>query len=862
MKNFYTSFYFTRKLILIMTLILFNNASLASESMEESESFDKTRSLLIDNSLNELLNDIKAQRDHFEHILDYLALLVYGDTAKFSNKEQIVLYIQQTREIILQLKNTSLIIHSPNLFLEMQLATTALCQNLQMALLHNQWQPINLDATLKQAERDSQTGLDELLEETTYLFNQNKPVLKKLESTVERFGLTFSQKTVRNLEDFYNSSLFYLETHKLTPYLKYGFLGTAVASYAIYHSEYLAQTKPIQMLKNSYLAKIWNNSIARSLKKIVGSAPAYIEDEKLPKELLNELNAGMFKAHPKYSYPVSNLSDLSLIGKAEWSLGKLAKTETNPSILIPGAALGWFTNEIMEDSKISTFGLFASSNPMLRMAAWTNFWLQVKQDNRYRYFKIKAERYLKLKYEQLRGKTNKKNEQPTNTFDDIIGLNDQKRQFEEVIDYVINPEKFERTGNKPAKGYLMMGKSRTGKSYIAKAVCGEINARQKLLGKPATVNFISLSADEIMQSNFDNIMNYINNQAPCVVFIDEIDLLCLNRGNGEKENPLLSQFLTHMSGTFSDATGRHFETNNKQVIFIAATNNPHNIDSALLKSGRFSKIIHFDYPHLEERMAFIVRELAKRAITTLSQEFKENMAKELEGCSFEDISLIIAGAIQSASMSYTAVTQTHFESSINENLKCILPQSKTLSAQETATITTYQAGKALATILLTPQLKISTVTIKPINKKIETRKNGNTVINPTIQHGGLFTYQNQNLLDLKNEQDLLAECQILLAGHLAQEILMGSSCYTYRPEDQQTALGIAKQIALAGENYNELTDDLQKEVLHKAHAIKNECKQKIKLLLNNNKAILTNLIQVLQEQKILSGKEIKAITGL
>ena len=137
---------------------------------------------------------------------------------------------------------------------------------------------------------------------------------------------------------------------------------------------------------------------------------------------------------------------------------------------------------------------------------------------------------------------------PTLTFNDVIGLDYAKKEFEVVIDYIINPDKFERTKLTPAKGYLMVGPPRTGKSYIARAICGEINERQKLLGRPKTTNFIPLDADLVSEKSFYKVMEYINSKAPWIVFIDEIDLLCLNRGDGNKENKLLSQVLTHMSG--------------------------------------------------------------------------------------------------------------------------------------------------------------------------------------------------------------------------------------------------------------------------------------------------------------------------
>lgn len=862
MKNFYTAFKIKLVIAFIFTSFSQFNSAESTSNLDNDPEIDKVRSLIVDSSLNQILNEVKAQRDYFEHILDYLALLVYGEAAKFNNKEEIINYIKNTRSIIFEIKNICLIVHSPDLFLNMQMINHALCQNLKQAITKNTWQPVDPKAILDLTQKNNdETELEELLEETKKLLVINQKNLKSLENTVERFGLTYQQKMVRNIEDFYNTSRFYIEKHNLIPYLKYGALGAAVTAYAIYHSDYLSKTKLASALKDSSFSKLWNNRVAKSFKNVIGSAPIYMEDKDLHKDLQHGLGAGLFKNHPKYSLEVTNKDSLGLLGQTEWSLGCLANTESTPDVLIPGATLGWAAHEIMDDSKFSTFGLFLHTNPMLRMAAWTNFGLQIKNGQRYQSFLFKAKRYLKNKYEILRGKSSKKSQKPTNTFDDIIGLDFAKKEFEEVIDYIINPEKFERTGNKPAKGYLMVGAPRTGKSYIAKAICGEINARQELLGKPASANFISLTADEIMQNNFDHIMHYINNHAPCVVFIDEIDLLCLNRGNGQKENPLLSQILTHMSGFFNDNTGHKIETN-KQVIFVAATNNPQNIDSALLKSGRFSKIIQFDYPCLSERITFMVRELNKRAITNLNSEFIEEISKELEGCSFEDLSLIISGAIQRASVNYMPVAENHFRSAIDEILKSILPQFKQLSEQENMIIASYQAGKALATILLTPQTKISTVTTKPINKKIESYKAGNIVTTPVIQHGGLFTYQNQNLLALKNEQDLRLECQILLAGHVAQELIMSSSAYTYRPEDQQAALILAKQIALAGENYEDLTPDLQKEILHKAHSIKNECRQAIVSLLNFHKETLNNLNQVLIQKQTLDAQEINNITGL
>ena len=859
---------------ILCSFTLFGNVIIATETTlsapskstqdralsDESAQFDN---FFMDNALNQALSSEIAQINHFESMLDYFSLLIYNEPAKFKQKESILAYIQSTKLVISHIRQMSQF----GLITLIQELNIALSKNLQNAIKTDLWEPLDLGLYIKREPKD-ELPLPEIEE----LLNLNQQNLALLESTIERLGLTRSQKAIRNLEDCYNRAKFYVEKNKLQPYLKYTAIGAVLATYLTYHSEFLAQKAP-KPLKTSLLSKIFNNPLTRGLKKIVGSAPKFktpdstlethdkIVNSCAQAGIVDTVVSKFLDRNLKYSSIVVNEDELGLLGKIELPFSRMVNTESTPDVLFPGLALGWLSYETVPDSKISElapYGLYLSTHPTVRMIAITNHLLQITDGTRYRNFKYWAGKYLTGLYNQLRGKSSKDSltNNPTTTFKDIIGLEHAKNVLEPVIDYIINPEKFERTKLTPAKGYLLVGAPRTGKSHIASAICGEINERQKLLGRPAISNFIPIDSHVITSSNFENIMRYVNSQAPCVVFLDEIDLLCLNRGDGHKENKLLSQVLTHMSGHLPMPGEKDVDNSHKQVIFLAATNNPQNLDSALLQAGRFGTIITFDYPRLESRIEFLMQSLKKRSITTISEEFIVEIAKELEGYSFEDMSLIITGAIQKAASAYMPISEEHIRANIEETIKGIMPQSKPLSEQELDTLASYQAGKALATKLLLPAQHISTVTILPISKKTTAKKHDMPVITPVIEQGGLFTYQNNNLLKLKNAHDLNLECQVLLAGHIAQELMMGNSCYTYRPEDQNAAAEIAKQIALKGEKYENLTKNQQAAIMDQAYEIKNNCNRQVKNLLENNLTKLKQITQSLKTQGHLGEKEL------
>ena len=336
---------------------------------------DNGLNLVIDSELNKTLNKSLQQLNYFAHTLEYLALLLYSEGNKFAQKEEISSYIKSTLGIINGIKESSFIVPEPSTIITIQTINNELCKNLQTAINSNQWQAIDLGLIIK---RSGQTNLS--IMEIKQLQEQTQNELKKLETTVERFGLSFSQKMIRNIEDYYNSTKFYIEQHKLEPYLKYAAIGAAVTTYLIYQSEYVAEKTPPKLHFS-----FWNNCFFRGIKKLTGSAPEYDasilqQDDVVKKNFIKSRSKRW--VHPKYDCPINNEDQLGLLGKLEQEFSNKIGSEFTPSVLISGFTLGWLSHKIIDDSKLASFGLFLILDPTVRMAAAVNMLLQIQNADR------------------------------------------------------------------------------------------------------------------------------------------------------------------------------------------------------------------------------------------------------------------------------------------------------------------------------------------------------------------------------------------------------------------------------------------------------------------------------------------------
>ena len=220
---------------------------------------------------------------------------------------------------------------------------------------------------------------------------------------------------------------------------------------------------------------------------------------------------------------------------------------------------------------------------------------------------------------------------PRYTFDDIIGHEAFKHQLNRYVEYIMDPDKFDRAGATPERGILFAGPPQTGKTMLAEATAGEILKRQMLNGNTDKFSFLVFTPAEINESGIDFILWLAEAQAPCIVFIDELDLYGLQR---ERNTKMLGEFLTAMSGAMNTEKS-------KRIILLGATNKPENLDQALLQHGRFGKILYFDYPSFEERKQFFNKKLLQDLGLTFKDTFVEKLTRETENCTYNDLKAIV-----------------------------------------------------------------------------------------------------------------------------------------------------------------------------------------------------------------------------
>lgn len=444
--------------------------------------------------------------------------------------------------------------------------------------------------------------------------------------------------------------------------------------------------------------------------------------------------------------------------------------------------------------------------------------------------------------------------EPKITFDDIVGMDHAKEVLSLIVKYIEDPERWDRSKLTPEKGYLLTGPSRSGKSYIAEALAGEIKTLMKKLNRnPDEFGFYVIKASYIVQHGIAEILALAKREAPCVLFIDEIDLLGLQRAGGNKE--LLSEFLQSMGGAIENDPG-------KQVIILAATNKPENMDFALKQRGRFGKEIRFEYPNFDNRKVFLLKKLNSLAVNIGNFDI-DKTAYETEGYSFEDLNSMIKRAFQKAKIHGMVLSQSMIEESLDSEIRNIIVNDyKKLPDAEKRILAIHQAGHALATILLPTGQKLAKVTIRPLTSKLKEEnvwdqyyKAEEEKQKPT-EYGKIFTFHDHDTINIMSREHKMNLCKMHLAGHIAEEVLLGSCGYSYHIDDNQKALDIAKSIAFAGIKVDTLPKKKQTELFDKAFALLKQCEVEIRKLLEVNKNKLELLATALQKTDTLTKQQI------
>ncbi|MEM8806612.1 MAG: ATP-dependent zinc metalloprotease FtsH3 [Cyanobacteria bacterium P01_G01_bin.38] len=446
------------------------------------------------------------------------------------------------------------------------------------------------------------------------------------------------------------------------------------------------------------------------------------------------------------------------------------------------------------------------------------------------------------------------------TFGDVAGIDQAKLELAEVVDFLKNADRFTAVGAKIPKGVLLVGPPGTGKTLLAKAVAGE-----------AGVPFFSISGSEFVEmfvgvgaSRVRDLFEQAKANAPCIVFIDEIDAVGRQRGAGlgggnDEREQTLNQLLTEMDG-FEGNTG---------IIIIAATNRPDVLDAALLRPGRFDRQVVVDRPDYAGRLEIL--NVHARGKTFGKDVDLEKIARRTPGFTGADLSnLLNEAAILAARRNLTEISMDEVNDAIDRVLAGPEKKDRVMSEKRKSLVAYHEAGHALVGALMPDYDPVQKISIIPRG-----RAGGLTWFTPSEERleSGLYS-----------RSYLQNQMAVALGGRLAEEIIFGEEeVTTGASNDLQQVARVARQmvtrfgmserlgpVALGRQQGNPfLGRDIasERDFSEKTAAtIDSEVRQLVdqayaraKQVLNENRHILDQLADMLVEKETVDSDELQLL---
>ena len=448
-----------------------------------------------------------------------------------------------------------------------------------------------------------------------------------------------------------------------------------------------------------------------------------------------------------------------------------------------------------------------------------------------------------------------KNDKEKVTFKDVAGLEEEKVELYEIVDFLKNPAKYARMGARIPRGVLLVGPPGTGKTYISRAVAGE-----------AGVPFFSISGSEFLEmfvgvgaSRVRDLFDVAKKNSPCIIFIDEIDAVGRKRGSGlggghDEREQTLNQLLVEMDG---------FEKN-EGIIMMAATNRPDILDDALLRPGRFDRRVTIGLPDVRGREE-ILNIHTKDKPMAADVDIK-NIAKRTPGFTPADLeNLVNEAAILSARHGQNSITKSVLEEASIKVLAGPEKTSTVITPEEKKLVSFHEAGHAIVTKSLPDTDPVQMVTIVPRGS------------------AGGFTYtvpEEEKYYYTKSK--MINEIIILLAGRAAEELKL-EDISTGASNDIERATKIAHAMvskygmtsAIGTLDFTEdnenifignaithsknVSEETLKLIDSEMKKIVDGCYEKAKEILRENDEKLTRLANCLLEKETVYKKEFEAI---
>ncbi|WP_238055053.1 ATP-dependent zinc metalloprotease FtsH [Candidatus Phytoplasma ziziphi] len=435
--------------------------------------------------------------------------------------------------------------------------------------------------------------------------------------------------------------------------------------------------------------------------------------------------------------------------------------------------------------------------------------------------------------------------QPTLTFKDVAGAEEEKEELAELVDFLKNPKKYYLMGARIPKGVLLSGPPGTGKTLLAKALAGE-----------AKVPFFAVSGSEFVEmfvglgaARIRSLFKSAQEHAPCIIFIDEIETLARKRGmnsyggNSEQEQTL-NQLLIELDGY----------NQNQGVIVVAATNQPDFLDPALLRPGRLERRFIVNLPSVKDREAILkLHSLNKKISPDVNLEEVARVTSGFSGAQLEGI--LNEAALLTTRNNADVIDKKTISEAIDRILMGPAKKSVKYSEKEKKMISYHEAGHAIIGLKLKDSRKVEKVTIIP---------RGNS--------GGYNLFSSEEDSFFSSKQQLLAEITSFLGGRAAEELFLDDvSNGAY--QDFKMATNIAKKMVTIfgmsdlglvqfeeGNNFHKnFSDPKALEIDQTIQKIIFNCYEKAKKIISENKELFIKIVEYLLAIETLNKKDIQEI---
>ncbi|WP_413172318.1 ATP-dependent zinc metalloprotease FtsH2 [Anabaena azotica] len=442
-------------------------------------------------------------------------------------------------------------------------------------------------------------------------------------------------------------------------------------------------------------------------------------------------------------------------------------------------------------------------------------------------------------------------------FDDVAGIEEAKEELQEVVTFLKQPERFTAVGARIPKGVLLVGPPGTGKTLLAKAIAGE-----------AGVPFFSISGSEFVEmfvgvgaSRVRDLFKKAKDNAPCIIFIDEIDAVGRQRGAGigggnDEREQTLNQLLTEMDG-FEGNTG---------IIIIAATNRPDVLDSALLRPGRFDRQVTVDAPDIKGRLEILeVHSRNKKLDPSVSLDA---IARRTPGFTGADLAnLLNEAAILTARRRKDAITLLEIDDAV-DRVVAGMEGTPLVDSKSKRLIAYHEIGHALVGTLLKDHDPVQKVTLIPRGQA-----QGLTWFTPNEEQG------------LISRSQLKARITGALGGRAAEEVIFGAAeVTTGAGGDLQQLSGMARQMVTRfgmsdlgplslesqqGEVFlgrdwttrSEYSESIASRIDAQVRLIAEECYDNAKRIIREHRSVTDRLVDLLIEKETIDGEEFRQIVA-